>query len=106
LVGAHLEGRKRGPVASPNGRVLIFAAGLFTLPAMSPAAVKPLAKRRSCPICGKPIAAAHRPFCSARCADVDLSRWLGGRYRIATEEEPAMEELTEALRAEHGLESD
>jgi endogenous inhibitor of DNA gyrase (YacG/DUF329 family) len=74
--------------------------------AMPPAAVKPLAKRRSCPICGKAMAAAHRPFCSARCADVDLSRWLGGHYRIATEEEPAMEDLAEALRAEGGLESD
>ncbi|MBT5413538.1 MAG: DNA gyrase inhibitor YacG [Rhodospirillaceae bacterium] len=73
---------------------------------MPTAAVKPLGKRRSCPICGKPIAAAHRPFCSGRCADVDLSRWLGGRYRIATEEEPDIEDLAEALRAEGGQEFD
>lgn len=35
-----------------------------------------------CPICGKPPAAEYRPFCSKRCADVDLSRWLGGVYRV------------------------
>ena len=35
-----------------------------------------------CPVCGKPPVAATRPFCSARCADVDLGRWLTGQYRI------------------------
>lgn len=35
-----------------------------------------------CPICGRPVVADHKPFCSKRCADVDLSRWLGGVYRI------------------------
>ncbi|HYH38170.1 MAG TPA: DNA gyrase inhibitor YacG [Azospirillum sp.] len=42
----------------------------------------------ACPICGKPAAAEYRPFCSKRCADVDLSRWLGGVYRVETEEGP------------------
>jgi hypothetical protein len=37
---------------------------------------------RPCPICGKPAAAEARPFCSRRCADVDLGRWLGGGYRV------------------------
>ena len=37
---------------------------------------------RRCPICGKPAHADTRPFCSRRCADVDLSRWLTGSYRI------------------------
>jgi hypothetical protein len=41
-----------------------------------------------CPICGTPVAAVHRPFCSRRCADVDLHRWLGGVYRIETDEPP------------------
>ena len=36
----------------------------------------------SCAICGKPVDARFRPFCSARCADVDLNRWLSGRYVI------------------------
>ena len=40
-----------------------------------------------CPICGKPRAEAYRPFCSKRCADVDLQRWLTGRYAIPVQEE-------------------
>jgi endogenous inhibitor of DNA gyrase (YacG/DUF329 family) len=36
----------------------------------------------SCPVCGKPVAAPYRPFCSRRCADVDLGRWLNESYRI------------------------
>ena len=39
----------------------------------------------ACPICGKPAAAGHRPFCSKRCADVDLHRWMKGAYVIAGE---------------------
>lgn len=35
-----------------------------------------------CPICGKPTVVDYRPFCSIRCADVDLSRWLRGAYAI------------------------
>jgi endogenous inhibitor of DNA gyrase (YacG/DUF329 family) len=38
---------------------------------------------RACPICGKPVTPEHRPFCSRRCADVDLHRWLSGAYAIA-----------------------
>jgi len=37
---------------------------------------------RPCPICGKPSVAASRPFCSDRCRDVDLNRWLSGTYAI------------------------
>jgi uncharacterized protein len=40
-----------------------------------------------CPICSKPAADEHRPFCSRRCADVDLQRWLTGRYAV-----PAVEQ--------------
>ena len=36
----------------------------------------------ACPICRKPADALHRPFCSRRCADVDLHRWLSGSYAI------------------------
>ena len=35
-----------------------------------------------CPICGKPTAPDFRPFCSKRCADVDLGRWLRGDYAV------------------------
>ena len=37
---------------------------------------------RPCPICGKPSVEKFHPFCSARCADVDLNRWLSGAYVI------------------------
>ncbi|TCT04755.1 DNA gyrase inhibitor YacG [Aquabacter spiritensis] len=37
---------------------------------------------RGCPICGKPPVEKYRPFCSKRCADVDLNRWLTGAYAI------------------------
>jgi len=40
------------------------------------------AVRRKCPICGKPASVEVAPFCSKRCADVDLHRWLGGHYRV------------------------
>lgn len=43
---------------------------------------------RPCAICGRPSAAPYRPFCSKRCADVDLNRWLGEQYRIPSEEMP------------------
>jgi hypothetical protein len=35
-----------------------------------------------CPTCGKPSAEAFKPFCSKRCADIDLNRWLKGGYII------------------------
>lgn len=41
-----------------------------------------------CPICGAPSQAKTRPFCSTRCAEIDLGRWLQGSYRIPTEERP------------------
>jgi uncharacterized protein len=37
---------------------------------------------RKCPVCGKPQDGTLKPFCSKRCADVDLSRWLKGTYAI------------------------
>ena len=42
----------------------------------------------NCPICKKPAAEKFRPFCSKRCADIDLGGWLGERYRVETEEQP------------------
>lgn len=40
------------------------------------------AKRAKCPICGKPRVEEFRPFCSKHCADIDLGRWLEGRYAV------------------------
>ncbi len=45
-----------------------------------------------CPICAKPSAARHKPFCSARCAQRDLGRWLNESYAIAAREPPEDEE--------------
>ena len=45
-------------------------------------------KAGRCPICGKETAPDFRPFCSRRCRDVDLNRWLAGVYRVQTEEAP------------------
>jgi uncharacterized protein len=39
-----------------------------------------------CPICGGPRAQAYRPFCSARCRDIDLGRWFGEVYRVPAAE--------------------
>lgn len=54
-------------------------------PTAGGAKVIPL-KARKCPICAKPAELAYRPFCSKRCADIDLGRWLGEEYRLPTED--------------------
>jgi endogenous inhibitor of DNA gyrase (YacG/DUF329 family) len=40
----------------------------------------------SCPLCGKPVEPAFNPFCSKRCADIDLNRWLSGVYVVPAED--------------------
>jgi endogenous inhibitor of DNA gyrase (YacG/DUF329 family) len=45
-----------------------------------------------CPICGKPVDPEYRPFCSRRCADVDLGRWLKGSYAVPGEAEEGASE--------------
>jgi len=54
---------------------------------------RPSAKR--CPICRRPAAEEFAPFCSRRCADIDLHRWLGGVYAIPVTED-ADEDVTRA----------
>lgn len=44
-------------------------------------------RKSACPICGRPAVPEAKPFCSKRCADVDLSRWLGGVYRVPAGEQ-------------------
>jgi hypothetical protein len=60
-----------------------------TDPKEAPGAGRPPA----CPVCGKPSAARFRPFCSARCAEIDLGRWFGGTYRVPDEEAGPEDEL-------------
>ena len=45
--------------------------------------------KSGCPICGKPTDPAYKPFCSVRCRQVDLNRWLSGTYHIPGAEGPA-----------------
>jgi uncharacterized protein len=51
----------------------------------------PLPPRRRpdphCPICGKTAVVPHKPFCSRRCADLDLHRWLSDGYRVASDDD-------------------
>ena len=57
---------------------------------MSAEVVK-LRKPVPCPFCGKPASQADHPFCSPRCQDIDLNRWLSGSYVI-----PARDDEDEA----------
>lgn len=50
----------------------------------------------SCPICGKETNQEVRPFCSKRCADVDLARWLNGNYAVPSEDPEDIEAAIEA----------
>ncbi len=47
---------------------------------------------KKCPMCGKPEIHKFRPFCSQRCVDLDLGRWLTGEYRFAAEEEADLDD--------------
>lgn len=44
---------------------------------------------KPCPVCGRPSIVEMRPFCSKRCADIDLGRWLGEVYRVPATEQPS-----------------
>ena len=48
---------------------------------------KGTARSARCTICGEESSLAFRPFCSRRCADVDLARWLTGAYAIPVRED-------------------
>ena len=49
-----------------------------------------------CPICAKPVDASYRPFCSRRCSDVDLQRWLTGGYAIPERDDDEVAGRTQA----------
>jgi endogenous inhibitor of DNA gyrase (YacG/DUF329 family) len=54
---------------------------------------------RPCPICGKPAEADFFPFCSKRCADIDLNRWLSGGYVIPVKPEEDEDEAADPADA-------
>lgn len=51
------------------------------------AKVTPLRPKHPCPICGKASLREIYPFCSTRCKDIDLNRWLSGGYAIPVRDE-------------------
>jgi endogenous inhibitor of DNA gyrase (YacG/DUF329 family) len=55
-------------------------------------------KGAKCPNCARLTVAEFRPFCSVCCKTIDLGRWLGGDYRIPSEEEPDEADLMEIAR--------
>jgi len=57
---------------------------------------EPATNPRKCPTCGKPAVERFRPFCSKRCADVDLNRWLSGVYAVpAAEQDESSDQAAE-----------
>lgn len=46
----------------------------------------------SCPICAAETDQRYRPFCSRRCADVDLAKWMSGGYAVPSENPEDMEQ--------------
>lgn len=55
------------------------------------ARVVPL-KGRKCPMCGQPMEQKFRPFCSRRCASLDLGNWFGEAYLAPTDEPPEIDD--------------
>ncbi len=53
----------------------------------------------SCPICSGETTAKYRPFCSRRCADVDLAKWMNGSYAVASQEPDDVEVALDATEA-------
>ena len=58
-----------------------------------------------CPTCRKPAVEKFRPFCSKRCADVDLNRWLSGVYAVPAVESEEPDDSDEGGRPEPGRRS-
>jgi endogenous inhibitor of DNA gyrase (YacG/DUF329 family) len=56
----------------------------------------------TCPICKRKADPDYRPFCSKRCADVDLARWFSGSYAVPSQDpddiEAAINAVEDALR--------
>jgi endogenous inhibitor of DNA gyrase (YacG/DUF329 family) len=63
----------------------------------------PLVPEKPCPICGKPSVHKYRPFCSRRCGDIDLNRWMSGVYSIPvrnTDDDPGLPRAADGDREE------
>lgn len=53
-----------------------------------------------CPICKRDAGRGYKPFCSKRCADIDLAKWLGGDYAIASTDTADVDQIVDALEVE------
>lgn len=53
----------------------------------------------SCPICDKAADAKYRPFCSRRCADLDLGKWMTGSYAVPSNDPEDVEAALDAIEA-------
>lgn len=60
----------------------------------------------TCPICHRKSDPKMRPFCSKRCADIDLAKWFSGSYAIPSNDPEDFDELEQALDAEAQNQSD
>lgn len=54
----------------------------------------------SCPMCKAASDQAYRPFCSKRCADLDLAKWFNGSYATASRDPEDVEAAIDAVEAE------
>lgn len=59
-----------------------------------------MTRAAGCPICRKPAQARYHPFCSRRCADVDLAHWLRGDYTLPGIDGDAAEEAIRQIEAD------
>jgi len=59
----------------------------------------------SCPICDGETTTSYRPFCSKRCADIDLGKWFNGTYAVPSQDhegvENALEKTERELQVKH-----
>lgn len=53
----------------------------------------------SCPICAGESTPKYRPFCSRRCADVDLGKWINGSYAVPSQNPEDIEAAIDAAEA-------
>lgn len=71
--------------------------------------LKGLAKKTACPLCQQPAEVPYTPFCSRRCAQLDLGKWLAGDYAIPAHEamdDSDVETLLAAHEAKHATKED
>lgn len=51
----------------------------------------------SCPICSKDSVKSYRPFCSKRCADIDLAKWFNEGYTVPSSDPDDIAEAHDTL---------